>query len=141
MFKFFPCLPLTLFTLPPLYPPPLIRPRSTLFFLTSSVSVHTAVDDHTVYGLLHGQEEVHKEGVEDRRLLCLANVIRLGVSKPYDGMLYSGLCRVMKCVVLPYTLPSIYCTVHYSTPLYSSTSYSSTLLYSILFYSTLFFFT
>lgn len=58
-----------------------------LFLLpsTSPISSLRTVDHHPFHGVLHGQEEVHQKRAQDWSLLCLAHVIRLGVSQSYDG--------------------------------------------------------
>ena len=50
---------------------------------------------HIDDGDLHGQEEMHEEGAQDRSLLRLAHVIRLGVPPVNDGTELTVSCHIM----------------------------------------------
>jgi hypothetical protein len=53
-------------------------------------AVHHIDDGH-----FHGQEEVHEEGAQDRSILRLAHVIRLGIPPVNDGEELTVSCHIM----------------------------------------------
>jgi hypothetical protein len=62
--------------------------------LFSSLSSHSSpypspspctADHHTLYGVLHGPQEVHQEGATHRGLFRMAYALRVGLPQSYDG--------------------------------------------------------
>jgi hypothetical protein len=55
------------------------------FSLSFSLSLLLPVDHHSLYGVLHGSQEVHQEGAAHWGFLRMADALRLGVPQSHDG--------------------------------------------------------